>query len=210
MRRATPPLTVLAAAVVALGGLGAGCSREANPPVAPTAADEPPPLPSASGSPIGFLLEEPGLALSDDQRGKLKDIDTDLAGKLADLDNLVRNAGTTVAPARSDSKGGAGFSATAGSNDLDYNKVSAPDATGAPPSTGGLTPAQVAENRETVKRVPDVRARDIRAAVAKALALLGREQQKLARKVLIERGVDPDTGQFEAKGEPGSARDRSK
>jgi hypothetical protein len=70
---------------------------------------------------------------------------------------------------------------------------------------GGLPPGTAADNAAILKRVPEVRAFDVRSAVARALALLDPAQQKIARQVLVDRGVDPDTGRTEAQGEPGSA-----
>lgn len=211
-RRAVTRVAHIALAVAALGGgLAAGCSHDARPAAEPVAAAEQPPLPSASGSPIGFLLDDTRLTLNDDQRSKLKDIDTELAGKLAYLDTVLRNAGTTAAPDKTDSKGGFGFSAAGGRDHQDGTQDGAKlsSATGTTTSSG-LTMAQAAENAGTVKRIPIIRARDVHEAIVKALALLTADQQKIARTVLVERGIDPDTGQTEAKGEPGSARDPSK
>ncbi|TMQ03696.1 MAG: hypothetical protein E6J90_15530 [Deltaproteobacteria bacterium] len=207
MRRAAALLVLLASALVVFSGLGAGCSREARPPAEPAAADEPPPpLPSASGSPIGFLLDDTRLTLRDEQRGKLRDIDTELAARLAYLDTIVRNAGTSAGPAKEDKRGGVGFSAGGGRGSDDAGKITVPDATGTGGGGGGLTPAQAAENAATARRVPQARAHDVKAAITKAMAVLDRDQQKIARQVLIDRGVDPDTGQSEAKGEPGVVR----
>src|SRR5262245_20379105 len=83
----------LAVAIVAGGAAaviapGLGCSHDAKPVVEP---DEHPPLPPASGTPIGYLVDDAAeLKLSDDQLGKLKAIDDDLAGKLAALDGQLR------------------------------------------------------------------------------------------------------------------------
>src|SRR5215831_15544578 len=86
MRRALGPTLVLAAAVVLAGfELGLGCSHDPKPTVVEPAG--PPPLPPASGTPIGYLVDDAGeLKLSDEQLTKLKAIDDDLAAKLAVLD----------------------------------------------------------------------------------------------------------------------------
>src|SRR5215475_7016174 len=86
MRSALGPTMVLIAAVV-LGGfeLGLGCSHDTKPTVVEPAG--PPPLPPASGTPIGYLVDDAGeLKLSDEQLTKLKAIDDELANKLASLD----------------------------------------------------------------------------------------------------------------------------
>jgi hypothetical protein len=49
----------------------------------------------------------------------------------------------------------------------------------------------------------------VRTAIARALALLDAGQNKVARQLLKDRGIDPDTGRFEATGEPGAARGSS-
>ncbi|HEX8115353.1 MAG TPA: hypothetical protein VF516_46825, partial [Kofleriaceae bacterium] len=80
------PALVLVAAVVLCGfELGLGCSHDPKPAVVDPAG--PPPLPPASGTPIGYLVDDAGeLKLSDDQLAKLKVIDEELAAKLATLD----------------------------------------------------------------------------------------------------------------------------
>ena len=204
--RATAHLAALAMALAVLAGHGAGCSRDARPAAQPTISDEPPPLPPASGTPIGFLLDDARLQLTDDQRTKLQPINDDLAAKLSYLDTVVRNTGSGSAPGEDAPRGGIGFSAAGDRGGQPPGKVSAQEGAGTGTVGGGVPSSATADNAAILKRVPEVRAYDIRTAIARALALLDPAQQKIARKVLVERGVDPDTGQFEAKGEPGSAR----
>src|SRR5262249_54430625 len=92
MRRALGPTLVLAAAVVLAGfELGLGCSHDPKPAVVEPAG--PPPLPPASGTPIGYLVDDAGeLKLSDEQLTKLKAIDDELAAKLATLDAQLHSA----------------------------------------------------------------------------------------------------------------------
>jgi hypothetical protein len=212
MRRAISATAVL---VVALGilvgfGLGAGCSHDARPAGPPTAQpDDHPPLPPASGTPIGYLVDNAsGLSLRDDQLTKLKAIDDDLALKLAYLDGILRSAAPGPTPDKEDSRGGIGFTATGENNGQGSGLTSTP-----PPGTqvvggNGPQPGAKEENAEIVKRVPEVRAHDVRTAIAHALALLDPPQQKLARQLLKDRGIDPDTGKTEASGEPGPGRSR--
>ncbi|HEX7842482.1 MAG TPA: hypothetical protein VF469_33645, partial [Kofleriaceae bacterium] len=88
MRRAPAHVSLLVGALAAIGGpgLGVGCSHDAKPVAQPGGPEEPPPLPSPSGSPIGFLIDDARLKLSDDQRTQLKAIDDELAVKLSYLD----------------------------------------------------------------------------------------------------------------------------
>jgi len=209
MRRATARLAslVVALAAVAGFGLGVGCSRDAKPATQPAASDEPPPLPPASGTPIGYLIEDARLKLSDGQLAKLKEIDGDLAVKLSYLDSVLRNTGSGAAPPKEESsRGGIGFSASGERDGRNAGALTVPDAAGNGALSGGPRPGASEDNAAIRKRVPEVRAYDVRTAIAHALALLDPEQQKIARQVLEDRGVDPDTGQFEAKGEPGASR----
>src|ERR1044071_4040482 len=86
---------VLAVALAVPGGLGfqLGCGHPApRTPVDPVVEpDEHPPLPPASGTPIGYLVDASAeLKLSDSQLGKLQAINDDLAGKLATADAEMR------------------------------------------------------------------------------------------------------------------------
>jgi len=204
MRGATARLSLLIG-LAALGGfgLGAGCSRDARPAAQPALSEEPPPLPPASGTPIGYLIDDARLKLRDDQRTKLKAIDDELAVKLSYLDTVLRNTGSGAEPPKEESgRGGIGFGASADRDGRSTGNLNVPESAGG----GGPRPGAAADNAAIRKRVPEVRAYDVRTAIARALALLDPEQQKIARQVLVDRGVDPDTGQFEAQGEPGARR----
>jgi hypothetical protein len=196
---------VLAVALAALAGAGiaAACNRDAAPAAQPVGPEEPPPLPPASGSPIGFLLDDPRLSLRDDQRTQLHAIDSELAGKLIYLDSVMRNTGSAAAPAEDSRRGGIAFGASRaeGSN---VQGVGGRDDGGA---GGGARSAQIAADNAAIrKRVPEVRAHDVRDAIARAFAVIDPPQRDIARKVLVERGVDPETGKYEAQGEPGAVR----
>src|SRR5580704_3458932 len=54
----------------------------------------PPPLPPASGTPVGYLIDEATkLELSDDQVAKLKDIDSGLSARIESIDAQLRDLG---------------------------------------------------------------------------------------------------------------------
>lgn len=193
----------MAMAAAAGSAVAPGCGHDARPAVQPA---EPPPLPPASGSPIGHLFDDARLKLSDDQLTRLKAIDADLATQLSYLDSVVRNTGSGAPSGDGErSRGGIGFSASGERNGQSAGKLNAPDATGSVPGPV-LPPDTAAENAEIRQRVPEVRAHNVRTAVAHALAALDPEQQKLARQILRDHGVDPDTGQFEGRAEPGLGR----
>jgi hypothetical protein len=188
-------------AALAGAGVGAACSRDTAPAVQPVGPEEPPPLPPASGSPIGFLLDDTSLSLRDDQRTKLHEIDSDLGAKLVYLDSVMRNTGSATAPGDDSSRGGIAFGASQGRGS-DVQGVGGQD-NGGP--SGGARSAQIAADNAAIrKRVPEVRAHDVRDAIARALAVLDPPQRDLARKILVERGVDPETGKYQAQGEPGA------
>lgn len=197
--RAAGIALVMVVAAAAGSAVAPGCGHEARPAVQPA---EPPPLPPASGSPIGYLFDDGRLQLSDDQLTRLKAIDADLAIELSYLDSVLRNTGSGDPPAsQAPSRGGIGFSAS-GERSGQYGKLNVPDATSSVPGPV-LPPDTATENAEIRQRVPEVRAYNVRTAVAHALAVLDAGQQKLARQILRDHGVDPDTGQFEGRAEPG-------
>src|SRR5262245_764731 len=98
--------TLVLAAALSIGA----CHHDAPAPAEP--ADKPP-LPPASGTPIGFLLDDASeLHLRDDQVAKLHDIDASLSAELEKLDAATRaanrpsDADATPASAPSGGRGG--------------------------------------------------------------------------------------------------------
>ncbi|HEX3762187.1 MAG TPA: hypothetical protein VHW23_25980, partial [Kofleriaceae bacterium] len=87
-------MVLVAAALVCGFELGLGCSHDPKPAVVEPAG--PPPLPPASGTPIGYLVDDATeLKLTDDQLTKLKAIDEDLAAKLGVLDSQLHTPGSS-------------------------------------------------------------------------------------------------------------------
>lgn len=183
---------VLAVAVAAAPWFGFGCSHDVKPAVQP---DEHPPLPPASGTPIGYLVDDAGeLKLSDDQLAKLKAIDEDLAARLEVLDGELRGSSPAQSSSnqtgmrrrgggrrgggRRGSMGGAGAGSGSGSG-----------ARSRP--TGGSSPGKLAHATEA-------RATDVRAAIDQALAQLDVVQRVIAKRVLADHGVDLDAGRSQA------------
>jgi hypothetical protein len=199
MRRALGPTRDLVAAIALAGlALGAGCSHEARPVVAP---EEHAPLPPASGSPIGYLVEDAGeLKLSDDQLTKLKAIDEDLAAKLAVLDGQLRGA-SPAAPAPSQSTGRRGRGFRGGGR---QGGMAGRTGGGGSGSAGGRgRRSQAAGSNASVSgQVTEERAADVRAALDSAFALLDAVQRVVARRVLADHGVDLDAGRPTSKPTP--------
>ncbi len=204
MKLAPAAVIVVVLGAFAGSGLSLGCSHEARPPAPVVQPDEPPPLPPASGTPIGHLVDDAGeLKLSDDQLDKLRAINDELAGQLAVDDSEMRP--DPVAPAPPDDKPrGLGLHAggaqpggpTAGAQD--FPRASSGGNAGDGTETI-IIPAS------TVNHVYQQRAHHVRDAIKRALKLLDAGQQVIARRVLTEHGVDPDTGAVSG-GDPGAAK----
>ena len=193
MRRAVGFVIVVAAAgAAALAVPGLGCSHDAKPAVEP---DPNPPLPPASGTPIGYLVDDAGeLKLTDDQLAKLEAIDQDLAARLEVLDSELRGSSPTQPssnPTGMRRRGGgrrsggrrAGMGGAGGGSGSGSGVRSRP--------TGGSSPDKLAHATEE-------RATDVRAAIDQALAELDVVQRVIAKRVLADHGVDLEAGRSQA------------
>lgn len=151
------PRTLLLALLVL-----AACRHDNDPPPlhpSETASASLPPLPPASGTPIGFLLDSASeLKLSVDQLRQLKDIDDSLAVHNTEIDNQLR---VLEKPEAGPDEGG--------------RKNNAPGA-GVKPTADG-------------ERLRNARNANTIAALKKAFALLDATQLAAARKLLEDRAV---------------------
>lgn len=194
-----PAAVAIATLAIAGSGLHLGCSHEARPAVQP---DERPPLPPASGTPIGHLVDGAGeLELSDDQLGKLKVIDGDLAGQLTADDSELRPE--PVATSLEEKPRGLGFRAGGVDHGVGGQRGSYSNPGGA--SSGERGSGQTVIPAATVGHVYQQRARHVRDAIKRALGLLDPGQQVIARRLLVDHGVDPDTGEVRG-GDPGTSK----
>jgi hypothetical protein len=210
MRRALGPTLVLAAAVVLAGfELGLGCSHDPKPTVVEPAG--PPPLPPASGTPIGYLVDDAGeLKLSDEQLTKLKAIDDELAAKLGTLDAQLHtpSAAAGSGPPRGRRRGGGGGGAGGfgggmrggGGRRGGMRGGSAGSGSG----SGSAALRSGAASADTINRVNEERAADVRDAIDRSLALMDVVQRVIAKRVLTEHGVDLDAGRPAAGSKAGS------
>lgn len=129
----------------------------------------PPPLPPASGSVIGYLIDaKRDLALTDDQLAKLEKIDSSLAARNGQIDAQLRMIEKPV-PAQELSP----QQVKAGERPERYNN--APGA-----STMGTTDSQ---------KLHKMRDDNDRASLTDALAVLDGDQQTRAKRILQDRGV---------------------
>jgi hypothetical protein len=149
--------TFLLAAGIAL----VGCHHDPKP-MTPKEG-ELPPLPPASGTAVGYLVDSAlTLKLRPEQLDKLKEIDTSLAARNDSIDTQLRSM---VKPDE------------------------APTEKGKPPPRHNNAPgAQVKVTGEAGK-LQEAKAANDRDALKRAFAVLDPDQQETARKLLDERGI---------------------
>lgn len=127
-----------------------------------------PPLPPASGTPIGYLVDNAGpLNLRDDQLSKLKDLDTSLAARDDEIDTQLRMI------ERPEEQEGENPKDRGGSRKI-HNHA----------------PGASIHTTADAGKLHDLRKANDREALGKAFTLLDPTQQDAARKLLAERGVD--------------------
>ncbi|HSR99922.1 MAG TPA: hypothetical protein VLM79_22865 [Kofleriaceae bacterium] len=179
-----------------------GCSHETKPTVQP---DDHPPLPSASGTPIGYLIDDASeLSLRDDQLTQLKEIDTELADKLAVLDGGQRGGkpagdatGSQTGRHRGGRRGGMGGGGTGGAGG---GMGGAGGGMGGRGGRGrrsaqgaGAGSGSASAGGNAAAGAVNERAADVHDALRRAFALLDPHQKEVATRVLSDRGVDVDT-----------------
>lgn len=190
---------VLLAALLGGLGIGVGCSHEAKPVVAP---DEHPPVPPAS--PLSSLVDDAAeLKLSDDQLTKLRQIDDELGAKLSVYESELRNGEPVPDGDPPPSRGGMEVRGDAGQTGP-HGAVGEMPVNRAPLVTPVEQTKTYVVRGETVTRIRRDRARDTRAAIQRAFAVFSAAQQTIARRVLTEHGVNPDTGEVTEGSQPGA------
>jgi hypothetical protein len=209
MPRALGPTLVLVAAVALAGfELGLGCSHDPRPAVVEPAG--PPPLPPASGTPIGYLVDDAGeLKLTGDQLSRLKAIDDELAAKLAILDAQLHSPGAVAGPGqpRGRRRGGGGAGGFGGGGFRGGGGRRGGMRGGSAGSGSGSSsaaPRSSAASADTLNRVTEERAADVRDAIDRALAVMDVVQRVMAKRVLTDHGVDLDAGRPGAASKAGS------
>ena len=187
-----------------------GCSHETKPTVQP---DDHPPLPPASGTPIGYLIDDASeLALRDEQLTQLKAIDTDLSDRLAVLDGQSRSGTPRSADSTGQSgrrrggrrggMGGGGGGMGGGGAGMGGGGAGMGGAGGGGTGRGGRgrRPGQGAGSGSAsagsgggAVAAVNERATDVHDALKRAFALLDPHQKEIATRVLSDHGVDVDT-----------------
>ena len=140
---------------------GASCARDPKP-MKPKEG-ELPPLPPASGTAVGYLVDSAAtLKLRDDQLEKLKQIDFSLAAKNDSIDTQLRT--------------------------IERPDEAQPQKDKPPPRHNNAPGAQVRTTPDAQK-LHKARAANDAEALEKAFALLDDEQKTIAKRLLDERGI---------------------
>lgn len=154
--------------LVVLLALVAGCPHDQQP-THPQPGDLPP-LPPASGTPVGYLIDSSGeLKLRDDQLTKLKDIDASLAAKNADIDVQLRQI---EKPEQEE--------------DLTPQQQKA----GEKRQRHNHAPGAAVVTNADAAKLHEIHNQNDKDALKQAWALLDPDQQTSARKILEDRGVE--------------------
>ena len=150
-------------------GLSLACCHHDPQPMHP-APGELPPLPPASGTPIGYLIDAShDLQLRDDQLTQLKDIDRSLAARDAEIDTQLRQ----IERPQEDEQ-------------LTPKEVKA----GVKPPRHAYAPGAAVVTNADAQKLHKIRAANDRDAVKKALALLDPPQQDKAKAILADHDVE--------------------
>jgi hypothetical protein len=122
-----------------------------------------PPLPPASGTAIGYLVDSASvLKLSNEQLDKLKELDTSLAAKNDSIETQIRT--------------------------MERPDEAPPEKDKPPPRHNNAPGAQVTSSPDAQK-LHKARADNDAAALVKAFALFDDEQKQTATRLLSERGI---------------------
>jgi hypothetical protein len=145
----------------------AGCHYNDSPAVTP--ADQPP-LPPASGTPIGYLIDSASdLKLRDDQLKQLQELDSSLAAQDADIDVQLRQI---EKPEEEEQQ-------TPQEQKQHMKKI-----------RHNMAPGVGVQTNADAGKLHEMRAQNDKQALGKAWVLLDKDQQQSAKKILEDRGVE--------------------
>jgi len=143
-----------------------------------------PPLPPASGTPIGYLIDAAGdLQLRSDQLKQLQEIDTSLAARDAEIDTQLRQIEKPTEE-----------------EDPTPTQMKA----GAKRPRHAYAPGAAVETNADAQKLHKIRAAQDRDAVKKALALMDPTQQDKAKTILADHDVEVP-GMTKKNGQPDAA-----
>ena len=139
------------------------CHHEA--PIAEPRPGEQAPLPPASGTPLGYLLDSStDLKLRDDQLKQLQDLDASLAARDAEIDTQLRQ--------------------------IEKPEEEEPPQQGQKPKRHNNAPGATGKPTGDAAKLHDLRNSQDRDALKKAWALLDQDQQATAAKILQDHDVE--------------------
>jgi hypothetical protein len=163
-------LRVILCAVLVL----TACRKQIDP--EPEHPQEAPPLPPASGTPVGYLIDNAtSLGLQPDQLAKLQEIDRSLSARDDEIETQIR---LIEKPAE----------------DPEVPK-------GAPPPRHNNAPGAQVKTTPDAAKLREARKANDDDALRKAFAILDPAQQTAARKLLEDRGITPPADARPAKRE---------
>jgi hypothetical protein len=141
----------------------AACHSDAAP-AHPKAGDLPP-LPPASGTPVGYLLDsQSDLKLRDDQIKQLQEIDQSLAARDAEIDTQLRQ--------------------------VEKPEEEEPTPRGQKPHRHNLAPGAKGRPQGDAAKLHSMRDSNDRDALKKVWAILDKDQQERATKILTDHDVE--------------------
>lgn len=159
-------MRLLFALLFAVGALAACGGQNQTPVVDPSTI----PLPPASGTPIGYLIDSATqLRLSDDQLAQLKALDSDLAARDADVDVQLRQI-----------------------EKPEEEETQSPQEMKAhvKPHRYNNAPGASVKTNDDAQKLHKIRDANDKAALAKAWAVLEPNQQVSAKQILEDRGIE--------------------
>jgi hypothetical protein len=123
------------------------------------------PLPPASGTPIGYLVDNATqMKLTDEQLKKLKELDTSLAATDDEIDTQLRQ--------------------------IEKPEEEPPEEKGAPHHAKNMAPGKNTVTTKDSEKLHQMRKQNDREALRKAYAVLDPDQQAEATKILQDHGVE--------------------
>jgi hypothetical protein len=172
--------------------LASACHHDS--PAVSLAPGEHAPLPPASGTPIGYLIDAAvDLKLTEDQLSKLRELDGALSAEIEEIDTQMRGTGGASQGSAAGAFAGGGRGRRGGMGGMGamggggrHRRGGGGQGSGSGSAGGALS--------ANMSRLTEARAADVRDALQRAMVVLDPGQQEAAKKLLDDRGVDVDAG----------------
>jgi hypothetical protein len=150
------------------------------------------PLPPASGTPIGFLLDDAtDLSLKSEQIAQLQGIDQALQAQLDQIDTQLRGYDAKPQQSSQPRQGGGGRRGGGGMGGMGQQpQGGGPRVNNAPGANAG---SGGGAHQDDIARLNELRKADVKDALGKAMVVFDMGQRILARKTLAKHDVDLDS-----------------